>query len=57
VISGGATGLVSRNGAVKGNAVVLGMKFDFVGHFRGRQASGTLVGPNGCPGQWTATKS
>jgi hypothetical protein len=57
VISGGATGQVSRAGAVRGNAVVLGMKFDFVGHFRGGQASGTLVGPNGCPGQWTATKS
>lgn len=57
VISGGATGQVSRGGAVRGNAVVLGMKFDFVGHFRSGQASGTLVGPNGCPGQWTATKS
>jgi hypothetical protein len=57
VISGGATGQVSRAGAVRGQAVVLGMKFDFVGHYRGGQASGTLVGPNGCPGQWTATKS
>jgi hypothetical protein len=57
VISGGATGQVSRAGAVSGNAVVLGMKFDFVGHFRGGQASGTLVGPNGCPGRWTAIKS
>ena len=54
---GGATGQVSRAGAVRGNAVVLGLKFDFVGHFRGAQASGTLVGPNGCPGHWTATKS
>lgn len=57
VISGGATGQVSRAGAVRGNAVVLGFKFAFVGHYRGGQASGTLVGPNGCPGQWTATKS
>lgn len=58
VINGdGATGQVSRAGAVRGNAVVLGFKFAFVGHFRGGQASGTLVGPNGCPGQWTATKS
>jgi hypothetical protein len=57
VISGGATGQVSRTGAVRGKAVVLGFKFDFVGHFRGGQASGTLVGPNNCPGQWTATKS
>jgi hypothetical protein len=57
VISGGATGQVSRAGAVSGNAVVLGMKFDFVGHLRGGHASGTLVGPGGCPGQWTATKS
>jgi hypothetical protein len=57
VISGGANGQVSRAGAVRGAATVLGMKFDFVGHFRGGQASGTLVGPNGCPGQWTAIKS
>jgi len=57
ISGGGATGQVSRAGAVSGNAVVLGMKFDFVGHFRGGQASGTLVGPNGCPGHWTATKS
>jgi hypothetical protein len=54
---GGATGQVSRAGAARGYAVVLGMKFDFVGHFRGGHASGTLVGPNDCPGQWTATKS
>ena len=57
ISGGGATGQVSRVGAVRGNAVVLGFKFDFVGHFRGGQASGTLVGPNGCPGQWTAIKS
>jgi hypothetical protein len=57
ISGGGATGQVSRAGAVRGNAVVLGFKFDFVGHFRGGQASGTLVGPNGCPGQWTAIKS
>jgi hypothetical protein len=57
ISGGGATGQVSRAGAVRGNAVVLGMKFDFVGNFRGGQASGTLVGPNGCPGRWTATKS
>ena len=57
ISGGGATGQVSRAGAVRGNAVVLGFKFDFVGHFRGRQASGTLAGPNGCPGQWTAIKS
>jgi len=57
ISGGGATGQVSRAGAVSGNAVVLGMKFDFVGNFRGGQASGTLVGPNGCPGRWTATKS
>ena len=57
ISGGGATGQVSRAGAVRGNAVVLGMKFDFVSNFRGGQASGTLVGPNGCPGRWTATKS
>ncbi len=57
VISGGATGLVSRAGAVRGNAVVLGFKFDFVGHVHGGHASGTLVDTNGCAGQWTATRS
>ena len=57
ISGGGATGQVTRAGGVRGNAVVLGFKFDFVGHVRGRQASGTLVGPNSCPGQWTATKS
>ena len=59
VISGGGlTGQVSRAGAVRGSAVVLGFSFDFVGHYRaGGQASGTLVDRNGCPGRWTATKS
>lgn len=58
VISGsGASGQVSRAGAVNGNATVLGFRFDFIGHFRGKQASGTFVGPNNCPGQWTGTKS
>jgi hypothetical protein len=57
-ISGsGATGQISRGGSARGNAVVLGLKFDFIGHFGGRQATGTFVGPDGCPGQWTGTKS
>lgn len=54
---GGATGQVLRSGAVRGKAAVLGFKFDFAGHYHGGQASGTLVGPNGCLGRWTATKS
>jgi hypothetical protein len=57
ISGGGASGQVSRAGAVKGNAVVLGFRFIFIGHYRGGQASGTLVGPNNCPGEWTATKS
>jgi hypothetical protein len=57
ISGGGASGQVSRNGAVKGNAAVLGFRFTFVGHYSGGHASGTLIGPNGCPGQWTATKS
>ena len=58
VSGGAASGQVSRGGAVRGNANVLGFKFDFVGHFRGGQASGTLSGgAHGCPGQWTALKS
>jgi hypothetical protein len=57
-ISGsGATGQISRGGSAHGNAVILGIKFDFIGHFGGRQATGTFVGPDGCPGQWTGTKS
>ena len=35
ISGGGASGQVARGGAVKGNANVLGFKFDFVGHFRG----------------------
>jgi hypothetical protein len=56
---GGASGQVSRVDAVRGTAVVVGFKFGFVGHYRhrGGQASGTVVGLNGCPGQWTATES
>jgi hypothetical protein len=59
VISGsGANGQISRTGAVSGNVVFLGMRFSFVGHLNGSsQASGSLAGPNGCPGQWTAAKS
>jgi len=58
VISGsGATGQVSRSGAVRGNVTVLGFSFDYIGRFRGRQASGTLSGANGCTGHWTAAKS
>jgi hypothetical protein len=58
VISGsGATGQVSRGGSASGHVVVLSLKFDFIGHFGARQASGTFVGPDGCPGTWTATKS
>lgn len=58
-VSGGRiTGQYSRDGAVRGNADVLGFKFDFVGHYRGGQASGTLSGgQHGCPGHWTALKS
>jgi hypothetical protein len=58
ISGGGATGQVSRAGAVRGHAVVLGFSFDFVCHYRGGgQACGTLVDRNGCPGKWTATKS
>ena len=57
ISGGGATGQVLPAGAVRGKASVLGFKFDFTGHYRGGQASGTLLGPNGCLGRWTATKS
>jgi len=58
VISGsGATGKVSRGGSASGQVVVLGLRFDFIGHFGARQASGTFTGADGCPGTWSATKS
>jgi hypothetical protein len=58
VISGsGTTGQVSRGGSASGHVVVLGMRFDFIGHFGARQGSGTFTGADGCPGTWTATKS
>jgi hypothetical protein len=57
ISGGGAIGRVSRAGGVRGKADVLGFKFDFVGHFRGGQASGTLAGANGCTGKWTAIRS
>jgi hypothetical protein len=57
ITGAGATGQISRGGSASGSAVVLGVKFDFIGHFGVKEASGTFVGPDGCPGQWTATKS
>jgi len=58
VISGsGTTGQVSRGGSARGQVVVLGLRFDFIGHFGGRQGSGTFTGADGCPGTWSATKS
>jgi hypothetical protein len=58
VISGsGATGQASRGGSARGQVVVLGLRFDFIGHFGARQASGTFTGADGCPGTWSATKS
>jgi hypothetical protein len=57
-ISGsGTTGHISRGGGASGNVLFLGMKFDFVGHFSARSGAGTFVGPDGCPGQWSATRS
>jgi hypothetical protein len=58
VISGsGAAGQVSRGGSASGHVLVLALRFDFIGHFGGRQASGTFTGADGCPGTWSATKS
>ena len=58
VISGsGATGQASRGGSARGQVVVLGLRFDFIGRFGARQASGTFTGADGCPGTWSATKS
>ena len=57
-ISGsGATGQVSRGGSAHGQVMVLGLRFDFIGRFGAREASGTFTGADGCPGTWSATKS
>jgi len=57
-ISGsGATGQVSRGGSARGQVMVLGLRFDFIGRFGAHQASGTFTGADGCPGTWSATKS
>jgi hypothetical protein len=57
-ISGsGATGQISRGGSASGHVLILGLRFDFIGRFGARQASGTFTGADGCPGTWSATKS
>jgi hypothetical protein len=58
VISGtGASGQITRGGYGSGALVVFGVKFDVLGHFGAKEASGTFKGPDGCPGQWTLTKT
>jgi len=57
ITGNGITGQVSRGGSAHGQVVVLVLRFDFVGHFGASAGSGTFVGGDGCPGQWTAAKS
>jgi hypothetical protein len=60
VLSGSSSsGHVSRSGAIAGNMVVFGRRYDFSGRMVGSKGSGSwvLLGPRGCTGQWTATKS
>lgn len=54
-----ATGHVTRSGTITGNMTVFGQRYDFVGHMGGSQGSGswTNLGPRGCSGRWTSTKS
>jgi hypothetical protein len=54
-----ATGHVTRSGGITGNMTVLGQRYDFVGRMVGTTGSGswTNLGPRGCSGNWTASKS
>jgi hypothetical protein len=57
--SGNASGQVTRSGTITGNMVVFGQRYDFTGRMVGTKGSGTWtnLGPRGCVGNWTATKS
>ena len=58
IISGRATsGRVSGGGAISGAMEVVGTIYNFVGHMRRDEASGTWTSRPGCFGRWTATKS
>jgi hypothetical protein len=57
VISGGASGSVSRGGHVRASMMVNGYRYDVVGQARGSNASGTWSTTGDCSGRWTATKS
>jgi hypothetical protein len=55
------SGRVSGGGAISGVMIVFGVKYDFKGHLRSNQGSGTWLvrsGVNaGCAGTWTIVKS
>jgi hypothetical protein len=59
IMSGsGADGRISPDGAANGIMTsVLGTRYDFRGHLSLSQASGTWTRPDGCSGNWTATKT
>jgi hypothetical protein len=58
VISGGATGQITRSGATNGDMVVLGKHFLFRGVTRASgNASGTWRSSPTCSGSWTAVRS
>jgi hypothetical protein len=58
IISGNnATGRVSSGGSVNGYMMVMGNKYNFAGHARSGQASGSWIKTGDCSGRWTATKS
>jgi hypothetical protein len=58
VISGGATGQITRSGATNGDMVVMGKHFLFRGVTRASgRASGTWTSRPNCSGSWTAFRS
>jgi len=57
ITGSGTNGQISRGGAASGVVDVLGLKFNFIGHFAANSANGTFTGGDGCPGTWSATKS
>ena len=57
VMTGDATGSVSRGGAVRGVMMVHGYRYDFVGHMSGASGSGTWRTTGNCSGGWTVSRS
>jgi hypothetical protein len=51
------TGSVSREGVMRGSVLILGTRYNFIGHMSGTVGSGTWRSTStGCPGPWTASR-